>query len=128
VSGGLALGGFLSLTDPEQLTERCRIRAGLVDLYRPSASDALLDDQSAVGESIDFAHHGGGINVECPGEVGQRASLRLVEEQFDQETSLRIASKHRNWTSVLHNTQYILRETQNKQVFALRSILGGDIG
>jgi hypothetical protein len=112
VPRGLILSGIVrSPTDSEQLSQRPGVRARLVDLHGSGASDAFLGDQAAVGESIDLAHHGGRIHVERAGEIGQGASLAGVEEQLDQQTPLRVASKERGM--VLHKTQYILRIAQN---------------
>lgn len=113
--GGLAPAGIVrSQTDPEQLSQWRGVRARIVDLHGPGASDALLDDQAAVCEPIDLAHHGGWVHVERAGEIGQSASLVVVEEQLDQEAPLRIASKERGSALVLHETQYILQNTQDK--------------
>ena len=104
----------MSAVDPEKLTERSGIRARLVDLYCSSSSNPLLDDQATSGEAVDFAHHRGGIHVEGACEVGQRPSLVLVEEQLHEQTALCVAAEDRERLMMLHNTQYILRYTQDK--------------
>lgn len=84
-----------SRADPEQLAQGGGVRAGLVDSYGPSAPDALLDDQAAVGESIDFAHHRRRVDVERTGEVGEGAPAVVVEEQLDEQTTLRVTAEDR---------------------------------
>jgi hypothetical protein len=92
----------------------------LVYLHGPGAPDALLDDQPAAGQAIDFPHHRRGINVEGPGEVGQRPSFVLVEEQLDEQTALCVAPKDRKWVNILHQAQHIMRNAQKTYLFLCR--------
>ena len=106
-------GFALSETDSEQLSQRSGVWARFVDSYRPGASDPLLGDQAAAGESVDFSHHRGGIDVEGTGEIRQCSLLIPVEEQLDEQATLRVAAKHGQGLLILHRAQYIMHIAQN---------------
>ncbi len=100
--------------DAEQLAERGGVWTRVVDLHGSCTPDAFLGDQSAPGQAIDLTHHGRGIHLQGPGEVGQGSSFVLVEEQLDEDAALCVASKDRERLNVVHCVQHIMQDTQNK--------------
>jgi hypothetical protein len=102
-----------SARDIEELAKRRRVRAGFVDGHRACPADAAFDDQTAVGEPVHFTHHGGGVDIERPGELGESEGCPVCEEELHQQSSLSVRSEDRE-AGMLHEMQYILRGTQNK--------------
>jgi hypothetical protein len=97
----------------EQLSEWCGVGARFVDLHCTGTSDSPFGDQTAALQPVDLTHHSRGIDVECPGEIGE--CVLPAEEQLDEESALCLGSEHWKRITVLHSTQYMLRVAQDKR-------------
>jgi len=104
------------VNDLDQLTERPRERAGLVDGHRAGPADPSFENDPALQQPIDLSHHGGLVDADGASKVGQRPRCPSFEEKLDQQLALCVGTQDRKKISraILHVPQYILRVTQVK--------------